>query len=49
MEHKVKLKIARRMMTIKERGDHKPPFSCKGWLGRKESIEKRVIKDQEKK
>ena len=46
MKHKQKVKIARKLLSNKERLDKKPLFLSKGWEDRKAAIAGRVQRQQ---
>lgn len=49
MNHREKLRWARKNTTPEEAKSHTPPFQTKAWLLRKSQIEQRVIEEQTKK
>jgi hypothetical protein len=46
MNHRQKLKMARKMMTPKEISAHIPPFDSESWNKRKKTKRDKVLKSQ---
>ena len=46
MNHKGKVKLARKLITPQEILDHIPLFDSEAWMSRKKAIKNRIIKKQ---
>jgi len=49
ISHELKVIMAKRMMTNKEKKEHVPMFQCQAWLKRKWNIKNRVKRKLKKK